>query len=839
MRNAFVAIHGHFYQPPRENPWLDEIEREESASPFHDWNERITFECYRPNAYARIVDGRGRILDLFNNYSSLSFNVGPTLLSWLEQKEPRVYRKIIEADRESLKRLGHGNAIAQVYDHLIMPLANERDQETEVVWGIKFFEKHFKRRPEAMWLPETAVNSSVLRVLFRHGMRYLILSPFQALRTRSFTGGKWTDVSQGKIDTTQPYRCFLRDRSGKKSYSEYIDLFFYDGAISKEVAFGDLLKDGERFCLRLAQAYQPSKREPQLIHLSTDGETFGHHKVFGEMALAYALSRGIARQGLTLTNYGAFLEKSPPVWEVEIDEGPKGEGSSWSCCHGVGRWKEDCGCSTGGRPGWNQRWRAPLREALNLLRDDLAELYEEEGRKLFPDPWRARDGYIDLIMDRSPERIERFFEEYGHRDLDPKDWVRGIKLLEMQRHGLRMFTSCGWFFADLAGLETQLILQHAARAIDLATEFTDRPLEKRFLDLLSQGRSNVPGMGDGRQIYERLVKPRQVSLAQIVNHHAFASLSDGERRTRKIFSFHLETNREERWEKGETTLLLGQVTLRADRIPEPKSFLFLLISSNKSFGNTWVFEEGTGPDFDRLRQKGREALERGEGGPQWLFQSFPDHQAFTIGHVIKERSDEVFRPLIEKRVGDPSGIYEKIYRQAKPVLEVLTKEGIPIPYGIRLAAEFTLNQRLQQEILRLREDLRSGIGRGEVDRILKEANQSGCSLNQETPSNLLSQLLYEKMASLKKIGPSDLQDQEAMIEEILGLLSASSRWGFKLDLLMAQDLMGEILNETLRHLEESLWGFAAPMPIPSNLIPLAEALNFDTEKISKAAGLKR
>jgi alpha-amylase/alpha-mannosidase (GH57 family) len=373
MKNAFVTVHGHFYQPPRENPWLEVIESEESAHPFHDWNERITFECYRPNAHARIMDPQGKILQIINNYSLMSFNFGRTLLSYLEVKFPSVYQRIIEADRESLRRFGHGNAIAQVYHHIIMPLANRRDQETEVLWGIVDFERRFHRRPEAIWLPETAVNDLTLQVLVKYGIRYLILSPFQALRVRPFGRGKWTDVSSGEIDSTQPYRCFIKEESGKKLSDQFIDIFFYNGTISKEVGFGDLLKDAHTFCEQFRQAYQPLRQRPQLIHIATDGETYGHHKKFGEMTLAFALKEGFPSSELEVTNYGAFLKRFPPVYEVEIDEGPKGEGTSWSCAHGVERWKEDCGCSTGGRAGWNQKWRKPLRESLDLLRDELRE----------------------------------------------------------------------------------------------------------------------------------------------------------------------------------------------------------------------------------------------------------------------------------------------------------------------------------------------------------------------------------------------------------------------------------------------------------------------------------
>ncbi len=385
LKDAYVVIHGHFYQPPRENPWLEFVETEQSAHPFHDWNERIALECYRPNAYARVLDERGRILEIINNYSSINFNFGPTLLTWLEKRFPPVYRRILEGDREGLKRFGHGNAIAQSYNHIILPLANARDQETEILWGITDFERRFQRRPEALWVPETAVNTETLRILVQSGIRYLILSPFQAQRVRPFGGRRWTDVSHGRIDTTQPYRWFVKDLLGKKIWEQFIDIFFYNGVIAKEIAFADLLKDGEAFCRRFTQFYQESKGRPQIIHIATDGETYGHHKKFGEMALAYALEKGFHSVGLELINYGTFLSRFPPIYEVEIDEGPKGEGSSWSCSHGVARWKEDCGCHTGGRPGWNQKWRKPLREAIDFLRDELGLIFEREGEEIFQD----------------------------------------------------------------------------------------------------------------------------------------------------------------------------------------------------------------------------------------------------------------------------------------------------------------------------------------------------------------------------------------------------------------------------------------------------------------------
>ncbi|MBS3920397.1 MAG: DUF3536 domain-containing protein [Deltaproteobacteria bacterium] len=838
MKDAYVTIHGHFYQPPRENPWLEMIEQEESARPFHDWNERIAFECYRPNAYARIVDGKGKILNIFNNYSFLSFNFGPTLLSWIERERPFIYQKILEADRESLRRLGYGNAIAQVYDHIIMPLANERDQETEVRWGIADFERHFHRKPEAMWLPETAVNYPTLQALIKNGMRYLILSPFQALRVRSLGSRKWTDVSQGKIDTTRPYRCFLGDRSGKKMSDQYIDIFFYEGVISKEIAFGELLKDGDRFCQRFVQGYQPSKKGPQLIHVSTDGETYGHHKKFGEMALAYALSKGLSGQGFDVLNYGAFLKRFPPVDEVEIDEGPKGEGSAWSCSHGVGRWKEDCGCSTGGRAGWNQRWRRPLREALNLLRDDLATLFEREGEKIFVHPWEARNGYIDVIPDRSSENIGKFFEQYGRQDIDEKGRIKGLKLLEMQRHALRMFTSCGWFFADLAGLETILILEHAARAIQFAEEFSDQEIGKRFLQPLSQGRSNLSEMGDGLQIYQRFVKPKQVAPEQVVNHYVISSLFNGGEKEKRIFSFRVEKIDDERIEKDDRLLVLGKVKVVSDVIQEPKTFFFGLISSKGGLFQNWISEDRGTFDFNTLRRRGMDGFEKGEEALKETIASLLGNRIFTIQDILKEGKEVILQKLIEKERGAPLFIYEEIYNSFKPTLETFIAVGMEIPWDIKTAVEITLSHRLLREIKELRRDVESNIKKGAIDRIVEESKRYGCRLHKEESLSILNEMLRKKMKSLRETKSSNLSLQEGLIQEVITLLDLAKQWGFDLDRLETQDLMHEILNECLENLEKSWWEDGAQISFPRVLVTLAEKLDFNIEKISKAAGSK-
>ncbi len=834
MKDAFVTIHGHFYQPPRENPWLEAIETEESAHPFHDWNERIAFECYRPNAYARVVDGRRRILDIHNNYSSISFNFGPTLLSWLEEKSPLIYQKVIEADREGLKRFGHGNAMAQVYNHIIMPLANERDKETEVFWGIADFDKRFHRKPDAMWLPETAVNYPTLQVLAKYGMQYLILSPFQALRVRPFGGKKWADVSQGRIDPTQPYRCFIRDASGKKRTDHFIDIFFYEGMISRDVSFGDLLRDGNAFCEQFARAYQPSKKKPQLIHIATDGETYGHHKKFGDMALAYALKEGLPSREFEIINYGAFLKRVPPVYEVEIDEGPKGKGTSWSCMHGVGRWKEDCGCSTGGRGGWNQKWRKPLREALDFLRDELASLYEKEGEKIFRDVWEARNGYIEVILDRSPQGVRRFLETFATKTLDEKGRIKGLRLLEMERHALLMYTSCGWFFADLSGLETVQILKYASRAIQLAEELTGQGVEEKFVEYLSRAKSNLPEMGDGKQVYQTLVKPSSVTLEKVVNHFAVSSFFAGEEKERKIFSYRTEVLKYEKMKRDDRLLVLGQVRVTSEIISETKEFLFGLIPSTKDIFRTWVSEYDGGILFNTLREKGTETLEKGEEEMEKTLTSLLGNRIFTLRDVLKEEKQAIFQKLIEKDLKEYLKIYAELYDRSKQTVEALAREGFEIPYEIRVAAEVTLSDQLLKAVKDLRRDLKGALRKGDIDKIIDEAKRLGYHLRKEETILVLKDMLKESMGRLRGLKEGlDLGSQEEQIEALILLLDQAEKWGLEIPKEEVQDSMDEILKEYVLGLEESWWGEGKGKPFSPKLISLADKLDFNVERFSK------
>ena len=428
--NRYICIHCHFYQPPRENPWLEQIELQDSAYPYHDWNERITAECYSPNTASRILDSERRIIDIVNNYTRISFNFGPTLLSWMAEHQPEVYQTIIESDKESQKRFsGHGSALAQIYNHLIMPLANQRDKRTQISWGIKDFEYRFNRKPEGMWLAETAVDLETLDILAEQGIKYTILAPQQANRVRKIGDKKWKNVVGGRVDPKNPY--LLQLKSGRT-----INIFFYDGPIAHDIAFGELLKSGEGLANRMLGAFSNNQEQPEIVHIATDGETYGHHHRYGEMALAYCLYHIESKNLAKITIYGEYLEKYPPTQEVEIIEN-----SSWSCIHGIERWRNDCGCNSGLHPGWHQKWRAPLRRAMDWLRDALIPIYQAEAVKYLKDPWQARDDYINVILDRTLQNVEKFFSVHALRELSKDEKVTVLRLLEMQRHSMLMYTS--------------------------------------------------------------------------------------------------------------------------------------------------------------------------------------------------------------------------------------------------------------------------------------------------------------------------------------------------------------------------------------------------------------
>jgi len=492
-----VCIHGHFYQPPRENPWTGEIELQPGAKPFHDWNERIYNECYKPNTEAEIINESGEVAARVNNYELINFNFGPALLAWIRRKHPETYYNIIGADKKSITmHHGHGNAIAMCYSHMIMPLSNLNDKISQVKWGLADFKYHFGRDSEGIWLPETACNRETIKVLINEGVKYIILDTGQAEKIRKLSESEWIDVSIGSINPKLPYRCYSETNNGK-----YIDIFFYDGPVSKSVAFDDVLITSQNLMIKIIAAEDKSFPGDQLISVATDGETFGHHKKFAERTLAFFLKSLVPMNSLDIINFAEYLELNPPEYEVTIKPG---EGTSWSCPHGVKRWKEDCGCGSG--EGWNQKWRKPLREALDWLRDELILIYEKHGSVLFKDVWKARNDYINVLLYNTTETKTEFMAINSPRFLNESEINICFKLLEMQKYSMLMYTSCGWFFSEISGIETVKILEYAACAIELANEITGINFEDEFLKRLYKAKSNLLKYRNGKNVYLKLVK---------------------------------------------------------------------------------------------------------------------------------------------------------------------------------------------------------------------------------------------------------------------------------------------------------------------------------------------
>jgi alpha-amylase/alpha-mannosidase (GH57 family) len=697
----YICIHGHFYQPPRENPWLEAIERQDSAYPYHDWNERITAECYAPNAVSRLLDGKGRITELSNNYERISFNFGPTLLHWMEHHAADTYQAVLDADRRSIERFGgHGSALAQVYNHMIMPLASERDQRTQVIWGIRDFEHRFGRAPEGMWLAETAADIASLEALAEQGITFTILAPHQAKRVRPLrdraggAGGSdgedpdgWKDVTGARVDPTTPYLCRLP--SGRE-----ITIFFYDGPISRAVAFEGLLRSGDRFAARLTDMFDDRRPGAQLGHIATDGETYGHHHRHGDMALARALRVVEERKDIRLTNYGEFLERFPPTQEVEIIDA-----TSWSCAHGVDRWRANCGCNTGGRREWSQAWRGPLREALDQLAQELEPRYAAAAAEYLADPWAARDDYIDIILDREPEVINAFLEKHAVRELDTGERIHLTKLLEIQRQAMLMYTSCGWFFDELSGIETVQVLQYAGRAIQLAEELFRSDFEDHFLRLLAEAPSNIPEMGDGRAIYDRTVRAARVELTEVGAHFAISSLfTEASEQTRE-YCYDIDVADQEILEAGRARLATGLITVLS-RVTKEN----LLLSYGVLHLGDHTIHAGVRP-FDNVNSFN---TMRGDLAAPFEAADFTDairtldrhfrNATYNLRSLFHDQRRQVLDQIIQSTLRDAENVYRQIYERNAPLMRFLHDLSIPMPVALSLAGEFVVNTSLIREV---------------------------------------------------------------------------------------------------------------------------------------------
>jgi len=711
----FVCVHGHFYQPPRENPWLETIEVQESAAPYHDWNDRITAECYAPNGASRIVNLENEIVRIVNNYSRMSYNFGPTLLSWLADFAPRTYRMILEADITSQHRYGgHGSAMAQVYNHIIMPLADERDARTQIRWGIADFESRFGRKPEGMWLAETAVNRNVLDLLAQEGIKFTVLAPLQCARIRhkqhsstdaaSLTGslaagaaeGGWIGTPDATVDPTHPYTVPLND-------GRSIAVFFYDGPASRAIAFEALLNSGEDFARRLTAGFHdvinpehPEKAE--LAHVGTDGESYGHHHRHGEMALSYALHYIEDEKLARLTNYGEFLERFPPQWEAEVEEN-----TSWSCSHGVERWRSNCGCN-GGKPGWNQEWRGPLREALDYLRDATAPLAEAVAAPLLKDLWAARDAYIDVILDRSTAATTKFFAAHATRTLTPEERVRVLELLELERHTQLMYTSCGWFFDEISGIETVQIIGYAGRVLQLARKLFDGEgdaLEAKFLGILSNAKSNIPEIGDGAEVYKRYVQTQFIDLEKVGAHYAISSIFRSYPEEGRIFCFNVRRISHEVFNSGRGRVAMGRARIHSRITEETEEVCFAVLHLGDQNLSAAVkrYTPEDAVAFDKFAVDVRAAIRRANL-PEIirLIDRYFGETAYSLTSLFADEQHRILRTILDATLSEMETSMRTIYEDHASLLHFLTESGMPKPPALVLAAGFALNAGLRSAI---------------------------------------------------------------------------------------------------------------------------------------------
>jgi alpha-amylase/alpha-mannosidase (GH57 family) len=787
----YICIHGHFYQPPRENPWLEDVELQDSAYPFHDWNERITDECYQPNTASRILDDKEMIRKIVNNYAGISFNFGPTLLSWLEVHQPETYLGILEADRQSVKKFsGHGSALAQAYNHMIMPLANTRDKRTQVLWGIRDFVHRFGRPPEGMWLPETAVDLETLEVLASEGIAFTILAPHQAGRVRMLAPpekkgekrdprgkeGKvasepWQDVGGGKVDPRLPYLCRLP--SGGQ-----IALFFYDGPMARDVAFGGLLNNGVDFAQRLVGGFG-EKDQPQLVHIATDGESYGHHHRFGDMALAFCLQHVEANDLAAVTVYGEFLEKYPPTHEVEIIEE-----TSWSCAHGIERWRSDCGCRIEAKPGWDQAWRTPLREALDWLRDGLSPLFEQEMSKFSSNPWQTREAYIEVILDRSPGRVEEFLSRQAERELSRDEQVRALHLLEMQRQAMLMYTSCGWFFDEISGIETTQILGYASRAMQLAQEFGGADFEGGFLKRLEKAPSNLARYKTGAAVFRTQVKPMRLDLIRVAAHHAIASqfdhvAADG------VYCYAAHDHDARRFQSGNLVLSLGRTHIHSKITWDEGEFAYAVLYIGGNNLNAGIRQFRGEKEYARMVEELRNALDRGDVAELFRrMDTFFGSHNYTLWHLFKDEQRRVLSQILESSLEDVEDSFRRIYETYGSVLRFLQEIHMPAPEPLARPVELFLNARVKKilesaelEPERLRETV-------------EEVRRLGIDLDRTTLEFVAGRQISSLLQKLQT-HPADL----GLLEKIETVLELLGTLPLRPDLWQAQNLYYRLRNE--------------------------------------------
>ena len=823
----YLIIHGHFYQPPRENPFLDAIESQPSAFPYHDWNERIYEECYKPNTASRVLDKKGRISDIVNNFQSLSFNIGPTLSTWLEEKHPDTYKKIIKADKLSMSgNNGRGNAIGQVYHHVIMPLVPKRDKITQVIWGKAYFKKRFKRETEGIWLPEAAVNIETVKVLLEYKIKFTVLSPYQALRIRKIPGGKWINVKDGNIDTTRSYRIYLDDNVPS---DKSLAVFFYDKNISKAVAFEHLLKNAGTFAARIKEAVPKEKKSSCLVNICTDGESYGHHEPFGDMCIAYLLKKELKPNNFIVTNYSNFLEMFPPEYEVELNLGEDGEGSSWSCFHGVKRWKDDCGCHISNEPGWNQKWRKPLKKAVDLLSEDLSSLFEKEGSKFVSDPWEARNDYGNVVINNwSGSSMDLFFEKHLKSKNDRSARIKFLNLLESQRYSMMMYTSCGWFFDDIEGIEAIQNLKFAAKAAELVKEFIAPNFILPFVNELKNAIGNK-SRKSGKDIFFLETNPYLDVMKKVANQMVLENIFFEAEQIEELYGYRLKLEEITTSLKGRIKYYSGKAKATSVSLGEEFFYIFICIQRSEFDLKNYLLEIKDIKDFLKIKEALSEILKESpdkiEPHVVRLFKSpsigikdlFPDERKNFLLRIATRKD-----VLIRKEITE-------FFENNKALFTLFFEGGVSVPPAIRTALEYNFSTNLLKET---DEFLKSPDTNSpsKLKELIDTARKIKLNLDISKVLLKLSLTLEEKVKRL--VEKADLEK----CTSIKFYMKIIENLSLEPSLTESQNILFEFLNKGLPSMIESLYSDGNNInqyEVIAAILRIAENLNLDTDSFRK------
>ena len=557
------------------------------------------------------------------------------------------------------------------------------------------------------------------------------------------------------------------------------------------MAFEGLLSHGDRFIDRLMGAFSAGHDRPQLVQIATDGESYGHHHRFGDMALAYLLeqieSRGLAR----LTNPGAYLEAHPPTHEVEIFEK-----SSWSCAHGIDRWWSDCGCNSGAHSGWNQAWRTPLRDALDWLRDHVALLWERKTQELLRHPWEARDDYIDVVLDRSNGAIETFLQRHAIQTLTGAQKTSALKLLELQRNAMLMYTSCGWFFDDLAGIETIQVMKFAGRAVQLAQELFGDSMEAQFVQRLAVAKSNVAEEGDGARIYDRWVRPANVDFSTIAADYALTHLLDTLPERRVIYCYDAELHGYQVFHAGRAKLGAGRIELRSQVTLESERLIFAALHLGDHNMTASIAKDASDESYETIVRRIVEPFQRADltAALREMERAFGGSH-YSLQSLFHDEQNSVLQTMLAANLQEAESLYRQIYEPRAPLMRLITDLGIPLPKGFSAAADFVLNNQLRAVVEQ------PSIDQKRLLALLQSARQEGVALDAAT-------LEFSYRQALESLADSLSADSSlASLERFYDAVGALRHLPFSVNLWKVQNLFYRLVEaQYARHSNASAAG---------------------------------